>query len=86
MEGTCKHKKRYIGEEDEEKAKVFENHFRIWGEENERQMANNVMRGIRVCDGYLVCLDLSEDLPGNGDRNHSCYVLSLRWFSPKRKG
>ena len=29
------------------------------GEENERQMANNVMRGIRVCDGYLVCLDLT---------------------------
>ena len=25
------------------------------GEENERQMANNVMRDIRVCDGYLVC-------------------------------
>jgi len=30
-----------------------------WGEENERQMANNVMRGIKVCDGYLVCLDLT---------------------------
>ena len=40
-----------------------------WGEENERQMANNVMRGIRVCDGYLVCLDLGVDLPGNGARN-----------------
>ena len=26
-----------------------------WGEENERQMANNVMREIRVCDGFLVC-------------------------------
>ena len=25
------------------------------GEENERQMANNVMREIRDCDGYLVC-------------------------------
>ena len=34
-------------------------------------MANNVMRGIRVCDGYLVCLDLSVDLPGNGARNGS---------------
>ena len=33
------------------------------GEENERQMANNVMRGIRVCDGYLVCLDLCVDSP-----------------------
>ena len=44
--------------EGKEKAKVFENHFRSGGEENERQMANNVMRGIRVCGGYLVCLDL----------------------------
>ena len=26
-----------------------------WREENDRQMANNVMRDIRVCDGYLVC-------------------------------
>ena len=43
----------------EEKAKVFKNRFRSGGEENERQMANNVMRGIRVCDGYLVCLDLA---------------------------
>ena len=33
-----------------------------WGEKNERRMANNVMRGIRVCDGYLVCLDLCVDL------------------------
>ena len=56
------------------------------GEENKRQMANNVMWGIRVCDGYLVCLDLSEDLPDNGARNPSCYVLSLCWFSLKRKG
>ena len=44
-------------------------------------MANNVMRGIRVCDGYLVCLDLSVDLPGNGARNPSCYLLRMRWFS-----
>ena len=34
-----------------------------WGEANERQMANNVMREIRVCDGYLVCLDLCVDSP-----------------------
>ena len=33
------------------------------GEENKRQMANNVMGGIRVCDGYLVCLDLCVDSP-----------------------
>ena len=52
-----------------------------WGEEKERQMENNVMRGRRVCDGYLVCLDLSVDLPGNGARNPSCYLLSMRWFS-----
>ena len=26
-----------------------------WGRGKERQMANNVMREIRVCDGYLVC-------------------------------
>ena len=39
------------------------------------------MRGIRVCDGYLVCLELSVDLPGNGIGNPSCYLLSMRWFS-----
>ena len=39
------------------------------------------MRWIRVCDGYLVCLDLCVDIPGNGTRNPSCYLLSLRWFS-----
>ena len=44
-------------------------------------MANNVMRGIRVCDGDLVCLDLSVDLPCNSARNPSCYLLSMRWFS-----
>ena len=52
------------------------------GEENERQMANNVMRGIRVCDGYLVCIDLSVDLPGNGARNPSCYLLSTALVFP----
>ena len=45
-------------------------------------MKNNAMRGIRFFDGYLVCLDLSiDDLPGNGARNPSCYLLSLCWFS-----
>ena len=34
------------------------------------------MRGRRVYDGYLVCLDSSEDLPGNSTRNPSCYLLS----------
>ena len=42
-----------------EKANLFENRFRSGGEENERRMANTVMRGMRVCDGYLVCLDLA---------------------------
>ena len=44
---------------DEEKANLFENRFRSGGEENERRMANNVMRGRRVYDGYLVCLELA---------------------------
>ena len=39
------------------------------------------MRGIRVCDGYLVCLDLCVDLPDNGTRNPSCYLVSMCWFS-----
>ena len=55
----------------EEKENLFANRFRSGGEENERRMANNVMRGIRVCDGYLVCLDLSIDLPCNGAKNHT---------------
>ena len=43
----------------EEKVNLFENHFRSGGEENERQMANNVMQEMRVYDGYLVCLGLA---------------------------
>ena len=43
----------------EEKAKVFENYFRSGGEENKRRMANTVMQGRRVYDGYLVWLDLA---------------------------
>ena len=39
------------------------------------------MRGIRVCDGYLVCLDLCVDLHGNGAGNPYCYLLSMCWFS-----
>ena len=55
----------------EENGKERANKTEGWsgGEENERQMANNVMQGGRLCDGYLVCLDLCEDLPGNGARN-----------------
>ena len=51
------------------------------GEENEREMENNVMQEIRVCDGYFVCLDLCVDLLGNGARNPSCHLLTMRWFS-----
>ena len=43
----------------DEKANLFENHFRSGGEENERRMANNVMREMRVYDWYLVCLNLA---------------------------
>ena len=43
----------------EEKENLFENRFRSGGEENERRMANNVMQGRRVYDGYLVWLDLA---------------------------
>ena len=44
------------------------------------------MRGRWVCDGYLVCLDLSEDLPGNGARNPSCYPLSTALVFPEEEG
>ena len=44
-------------------------------------MANNVMRGIRVRDGYLVCLELCVDLHGNGAINPSCYLLSTALVS-----
>ena len=54
-----KSKRRRRTEEVEEKANLFENHFRSGGEENGRQMANNVMGGMRVYDGYLVCLYLA---------------------------
>ena len=43
----------------EEKPNIFENRFRSGGEENERRMVNNVTKGMRVYDGYLVCLDLA---------------------------
>ena len=43
----------------EEKANLFENHFRSGGEENESRMANNVVQEMRIYDGYLVCLDLA---------------------------
>ena len=59
---TQAHKKQAKRDErkrGEEKAKVFENRFRSGEEENERQMANNVMQWRRVYEGYLVWLDLT---------------------------
>ena len=59
---TQAHKKQMKRDErkrGEEKAKVFENRFRSGGEETERRMANNVMRGRTIYGGYLVCLDLA---------------------------
>ena len=59
---TQAHKKQARRDEckgGEEKEKVFKNRFRSGGEEKERRMANNVMRGRRACDGYMVCLDLA---------------------------
>ena len=87
MEGTLKHKQRYTREEGKEKAKVFENRFRSGGGENDGRMANNVMQGIRVCDGYLVSLDLCVDLSGNGARNRRVVGRSnidLTWRKPPR--
>ena len=54
-----------------------------WGEENERQMANNVMREIRVVMGTWY-VDFCVDLPGNGARNPSCYLLSTALVFPLR--
>ena len=55
---TKKASKNDERERGEEKANLFENRFRSGGEENERRMAYNVMREMRVYDGYLVCLGL----------------------------
>ena len=41
----------------------FGRRFRSGGEENERQMANNVMQEMRFYDGYLVGLTALEILP-----------------------
>ena len=60
------HKKQAKRDEEkrgEEKAKVSKNRFRSGGEENERRMANNVMQGRRVYDGYMVWLDLAYISP-----------------------
>ena len=49
-------KKRQIEKEREDRERGrIKQQGKSGGEENERQMGNNVMREIRVCDGYLVC-------------------------------
>ena len=56
------------------------------GEENERQMPNNVMREIRVCDGYLVCWLLRRP---PWQRRQKSFLLPLEHcvgFPLKRKG
>ena len=57
--GTQKASGKDRGKRCEEKANLLENLFRSGGEENKRRMANNVMQGMRVYDGYLVCLGLA---------------------------
>ena len=81
---TQAHKKQAKRDErkrGEENAKVFKIRFRSGGEENERKMANNVIRGIRVCDGYLVCLDLCIDSPATAPEMARCGEsnLDLTW-------
>ena len=39
------------------------------------------MRRRRVCDGYLVCLDLCVDLPATVPEILLATSLALRWFS-----
>ena len=67
--------------EAKKKAKVFKNHFRSGGEENERRMANNVMQGRRVYDGYLVWLDLTKISPATVPEILLATSQALRWFS-----
>ena len=43
-------------------------------------MANNVMPGVRVCDGYLVCLDLCIDSPTTVPEINLATSRALRWF------
>ena len=79
---TCKRGKREKRRGTEKRGQIKRQGW-SGGEENERQMANNVMREIRVCDGYLVCW-LLRRLPGNGARNPSCYLLSTALVFPWR--
>ena len=70
----------------EEKANLFENRFRSGGEENESRMANNVMREMRVYDGYLVCLGWCRS-PRQWHQKSFLLPLELALIFPlKRKG
>ena len=42
------------------------------------------MQGIRVCDGYLVCLDLFVDCQGTA--TYACYLLSTALDFPEEEG
>ena len=55
------------------------------GEENERQMENNVMQGMRVYDGYLVCLGLAKISPATAPEIHPATSSACVGFPLKRK-
>ena len=55
------------------------------GEENKRQMVNNLMREIGIVMGTWY-VDFCVDLPGNGARNPSCYLLSTVLVFPEEEG
>ena len=57
--GKQKNKWKDERKKGEEKGESFWKSFRSGGEEDERQMENNVMQEMRVYDGYLVWLDLA---------------------------
>ena len=59
QKGIRKDRRKKSEEKGKKRVNLFKNHFRSGGQENERQMANNVMKEMRVYDGYLVCLDLA---------------------------
>ena len=78
--------KRLNGRRANKKANLFENPFRSGGEENKRQMVNNVLQEMIVYDGYLVCLDLRRS-PQQRHQKFFLLLLELVLVFPlKRKG
>ena len=70
----------------EEKANLFENRFRSGGEENERRVANNVIRGMRAYDGYWYVLTWHRS-PRQQRQKFFLLLLELALVFPlKRKG